>query len=58
MTEWSESWSDAEEDEEEDEMAVVSGMVEHADWNGLISKAEFILSLERKEKKQVLVNIE
>ena len=52
MTEWSESWSDAE--DEEDEMAVVTGMVEHADWNGIISKAEFILSLERKEKNQVL----
>ena len=51
MSEWAESWSDGEEGE--DEMAVVLGLIEAADWDGIISKADFILSLEQNEKNQV-----
>ena len=50
MTEWDETWSDGGDDGDVSEIESVMGLIERDDWNGIITKAEFILGLERKEQ--------
>ena len=50
MSEWAETWSD----DEESELDVITNFIKVQNWSEVVNRADYILGLEKNDKKQEL----
>ena len=48
MSEWAETWSD----DEENELDVITNFIRVQNWSEVVNRADYILGLEKNDKKQ------